>query len=179
MEKSEQLEIASTHKGKRVEIYLEVDDHGAIRKESIPFVLGVLSPLSGDKEAAESFGDREAKQIDRENFDGVMEAIGPELHYSVDRTVPPDPGAKDQESDLEALPVNLYLSKMEHFEPDHVAKQIPRLNELLEERKALGLLLRRLYANPQLESKVLAALADPELRRRLLEELAMSQEQSL
>ena len=68
-EKSEQLEIGSTHKGKRVEIFMEVDDHGKMKKESIPFMLGVLAPLSGDRQRTDTLKTREIHNIDSENLD--------------------------------------------------------------------------------------------------------------
>jgi type VI secretion system protein ImpB len=175
MEKSEQLEIGSTHKGKRVEIFMEVDDNGAIRKESIPFVVGVLASLAGEKERQTPFKDRETKSIDRENFDSVMAEIGPELHYSVECALPPDPKEKDQRPRTK-LGVNLSFSEMSDFEPEQVARQIPDVASLLNERKALYALLRRLHANGRLESQIEAALEDKEKRKELLAQLGIALE---
>jgi len=171
-EKSEQLEIGSTHKGKRVEIYLEVNDKGAIRKESIPFSVGVLASLAGDKQRTDSFKVREVHEIDRENFDDVVQRISPEIHLSVDNVLSSDPKAPA------AFPKNklggtLRFSSMDDFEPQNVARQIPELDALLEERKTLLMLLRRLQINSKFADRIRDAFEDPEKRLALLQELGM------
>ena len=174
-EKSEQLEIGSTHKGKRVEIYMQVEENGAIRKESIPFVVGVLAPLSGDKEDRPVFKDREAKTISRENFSEVMAEIKPELHFSVDYVLPSDPSEKSPAANTK-LGVNLALTEMTSFEPEQVGRQIPEINGLLQERKALNNLLRRLKANGRLGAQIEAALEDTGRRAELFRQLGISPE---
>jgi len=175
MEKSEQLEIGATHKGKRVEIYMEIDADGAIRKETIPFVTGVLASLAGDREDRPAFRDREAKPIDRENFDTVMQEIGPELHYSVESVLSTDAAeaSASKEPAQSKLGVNLTFSKMEDFEPETIAHQIPDIQDLLQERKALYALLRRLHANGRLQGQIEATLEDPQKRAELLAQLGL------
>jgi type VI secretion system protein ImpB len=175
MEKSEQLEIGSTHKGKRVEIYMQVEENGAIRKESIPFVVGVLAPLSGDKEGRPTFKEREAKPISRENFAEMMAEIQPELHFSVDSVLPSDPNEKTSGSSTK-LGVNLTFTQMASFEPEQVGRQVPEINGLLQERKALNNLLRRIKANGKLGAQIEAALEDPGRRAELFKELGISAE---
>ena len=171
-EKSEQLEIGSTHKGKRVEIYMEVDDKGKTRREIIPFVVGVLAPLAGDRERPDGLKTRVVHSIDRENFDEVMEKIGPELIVSVESTIPGDPKVKDPDKKRK-MGAKLSFKRMEDFEPENVARQISDLEVLLDERKRLQALLLRLQANDRLKDKIEAALDDPTQREAMLAELGI------
>ena len=72
----------------RVHIEYEVETYGARQKIELPFVMGVMSDLSGkslkDKKAAES---REFVDFDMDNFDQRMEAIAPRAAFHVDNTL--------------------------------------------------------------------------------------------
>ena len=173
-QKSEQREIGETHKGKRVEIYLEVDDKGATRKEIIPFVVGVLASLAGDRERPESLKDRDVLTIDRENFNQVMAKIAPEVTLAVDCTLPVDPKEKNARPKTK-LGGTLRFMQMEDFEPERVARQVPELNALLDERKALYALRRRLQSNGKLADKIAEALEDEDKRKSLLAELGIQE----
>src|SRR6266851_5429261 len=126
LEKDAQKRIRKTPKGPRVVIGLDVEDTGATPKREIPFVLGVLAPLSGHANKP-SFKEQEAHQIDRENFDDVMTKIRPKLTFSVESTF----------RSGEKLGVDLSFKKMEDFEPQKVAERIPGLQERLEYRRRL------------------------------------------
>jgi type VI secretion system protein ImpB len=137
LEKDAQKRVSRTYKGPRVHIGVEVYDAGATRKREIPFVVGVMAPLSGTA-ITPSWAAQEAIEINRLNFNDVMKKIGPELDFSV----PSTPGLK------------LEFDKIEDFEPENVASKIPMLARKLERRRALRDLLNRLRANPRLRSEI-------------------------
>jgi len=152
LEKDAQKRVARTYKGPRVHIGVEVYDAGATRKREIPFVVGVMAPLSGTANSP-SWAAQEAIEINRLNFNDVMKKIGPELEFSV----PSTPGVK------------LKFETIEDFEPENVASKIPILAQRLERRRALRDLLNRLRANPRLRSEV-EEIVSEKMRSRSPEE---------
>src|SRR5579875_2436537 len=77
----------------RVHIEYEVETYGARQKVELPFVMGVMSDLSGKslvekKDAAK----RDFVEFDMDNFDQRMEAIAPRAAFNVDNTMSPEGG---------------------------------------------------------------------------------------
>src|ERR1700759_3019025 len=75
----------------RVHIEYEVETYGSRQKVELPFVMGVLSDLSGKslvekKEVAK----RDFAEFDMDNFDQRMEAIAPRAAFTVDNTLAGD-----------------------------------------------------------------------------------------
>ncbi|OQW92170.1 MAG: type VI secretion system-associated protein [Thiotrichaceae bacterium IS1] len=74
----------------RVQIVYEVDTGNAIEKKELPFVVGIMSNLSGkSKESLPSLKERKFIEIDRDNFNEVLQKIGPRLVYQVDNKLVP------------------------------------------------------------------------------------------
>jgi type VI secretion system protein ImpC len=64
----------------RVKITYDVETGGAIEKKELPFIVGILADLSGDRaepENAPPLKERRMVDIDRDNFNDVMKKIGP------------------------------------------------------------------------------------------------------
>src|SRR6516164_2027885 len=75
----------------RVHITYDVETNGAIEKRKIPFVVGVLADLSGVPEKPlPPVADRNFVQIDKDNFDAVLEKIEPRLAFKVDNRLSED-----------------------------------------------------------------------------------------
>jgi type VI secretion system protein ImpB len=146
LEKDAQKRVVRTYKGPRVHISVEVNDDGATRKREIPFVVGVLAPLSGTAASA-SWDDQQAIEVNRLNFNDVMKKIGPK----VDAKIP-------------GLPLKeLTFNKIENFEPESIAEEM--FPEMLERRRALRDLLNRLRANPRLRSEIQAMVRERMINR--------------
>jgi type VI secretion system protein ImpB len=156
LEPDSQKRIAKTAKGPRVVIGLEVDAAGAIPKTELPFVVGVLGRFSGNVKNVTSFRDRQAHQVDRENFSDRMAEINPRLNLNL------GPGKSA---------LNLSFTSMDDFEPQRVAKQMPQTKQLLEDRQDLTDLLSRLHSNGRLSDRLQQALEDFEERRRIQDDL--------
>src|SRR5262249_38905247 len=101
-------------------------------KRELPFVVGVLAPLSGNAEVS-PFEEREAIEMDRLNFDDVMKKIGPKVEFGG---------------------MTLKFDSMEEFEPENLASKIPTLAAKLDRRRALSDALMRLRANGRLRCEV-------------------------
>jgi type VI secretion system protein ImpB len=146
----------------RVHITYEVETGGAMVMKEIPFVLGVVSDLSGQpKEKLEKIKDRKFVDIDRDNFDDVLKSMKPRLAVRVDNTL------KDDGSEL-ALELN--FEKLADFSPDSVVRQVKPLSDLQDVRNQLKDLLGRMEGNDRLE-ELLGAITDNEGVRDKLKEV--------
>lgn len=113
----------------RVHITYQVETEGAVVEKSLPFVVGVLGDFSGDTDESNNpLKDRKFIQIDRDNFNEVMEKIGPTLAFRVKDTF------KNDDSEF---PVDLKFTSIEDFEPQNVITQIDSLQNLLDMRNKL------------------------------------------
>ncbi len=147
----------------RVHIEYEVETYGARQKVELPFVMGVMSDLSGkslkDKKAAES---RDFVDFDMDNFDQRMEAIAPRVAFAVDNTLTGDG----------KLAVDLTLNSMNDFSPGQIAKRIEPLAKLLEARTQLEDLLSYMDGKHGAQDLLDKVLNDPALLKALLAERA-------
>ena len=143
----------------RVHIEYEVETYGARQKVELPFVMGVVSDLSGkslkDKKAVES---RDFTDFDMDNFDQRMEAIAPRVAFAVDNTLAGD-GAK--------MAVDLTFNSMNDFSPGQIAKNIEPLSKLLEARTQLEDLLSYMDGKHGAQELLDKVLQDPDLLKAI------------
>ena len=75
----------------RVHITYDVEIGDALEMKEIPFVVGVLADLTGKPEdPLPKMKDRKFIEIDRDNFNSVMEGMAPRLAYRVDNKLADD-----------------------------------------------------------------------------------------
>jgi type VI secretion system protein ImpB len=146
------------------------DPYDAERKIELPFVMGVLSDLSGPNPGVErpDVADRGFVDIDMDNFDNRMSAIEPGTSFAAPDRLGPDNDAK--------LSVSLRFKKMEDFNPAAIARQVPALAKLLEARDQLANLLRYMDGKVDAETQLKKLLSDPQLMAALSNRAAGSQE---
>ena len=135
----------------RVQITYDVETGGAMEKKEIPFVIGVMSGLSGDTAPTTKLKQRKFVQVDRETINDVMSAMGPTLSFTVDNRLGRD-GTQ--------LKVDLAFKSMDDFRPESIARQVPGLNSLLDARRRLNDLLAKLEGNDELNNALLQLAAD-------------------
>lgn len=127
----------------RVQITYDVEVGDSIEKKEIPFVVGVLADLSGKPEKPlPKLKERKLVEIDRDNFNKVLEGMKPRLAFRVDNKL------TDENS---AMAVELKFKRMEDFHPENVAKQIDPIRKLMEAREKLSGLLNKLDGNDKLD----------------------------
>src|SRR5687768_17770177 len=69
----------------RVQITYDVEIGDAIVMKELPFVVGIMADLSGQPEQAPPpLKERKYVEIDRDNFNDIMKAIGPRLALRVE-----------------------------------------------------------------------------------------------
>ena len=130
----------------------------AEEKVEIPFVMGVMSDLSGNAPGVEKealIADRKFLEFDMDNLDARMAAIQPGVTFRVDNKLAENTGEK--------MGVQLRFKKMADFEPAAVARQVPALNKLLEARQQLANLMRYMDGKIAAENALRKLLADPQL----------------
>jgi type VI secretion system protein ImpB len=127
----------------RVQITYDVELGGAIEKKELPMVVGLLADLSGQPAVPlPKLKDRRLVEIDRDNFNQVMDNISPRLDLSVPDTMKGEGNLK----------VELNFKNFDDFHPEAIVKQVPRLAKLLEARQQLRDLLAKLDGNDELDS---------------------------
>ncbi|MFZ9812604.1 MAG: type VI secretion system contractile sheath small subunit [Burkholderiaceae bacterium] len=134
----------------RVQITYDVEIGDAVEKKELPFVMGILADLAGHPDQPlPKLKDRRFVEIDRDNFNDIMEKIGPRLDLSVE----------DRLKGEGNLKVELRFKKFSDFHPESIVSQVPRLARLLEARTQLRDLLAKLDGNDELND-LLAQIVD-------------------
>lgn len=138
----------------RVHIEYEVETYGSRQKVELPFVMGVMSDLSGKSHVEKKPLDkRDFVEFDMDNFDQRMGAIAPRAAFNVDNSL--TGGGK--------LSVDLTFKAIEDFSPGQIAKAIPALAKLLEARQQLNDLLLYMDGKDGAQDLLDSLLKDPAL----------------
>lgn len=128
------------------------------RKIRLPFVMGVLSDLSGKPtEAPPPVSDREFLDINVNNFDSRMKSMRPRAAFIVENALTGEGN----------LSVDVTFECMDDFSPAAVARKVDALNKLLEARQNLAYLLSYVDGNSGAQELLTRVLADPALLRNI------------
>lgn len=152
----------------RVHIKYEVETGDAIEVKELPFVMGVLGDFTGQPkkdDPLKPFKERKFTEVTPDNFDKVLDAMNPHLALTVKNTESTDEKTAN-------LQVDLNFHKLDDFDPDNVAKQVPALNRLLELRTKLNDLKGSLQGNDKLDALLQEVIADTEKMGKLQSEMA-------
>lgn len=150
----------------RVQITYDVETGGAIEKKELPFVVGVMADLSGQRDSERPLPkvkERKFVEIDRDNFNDVMAGIAPRLSFRVPNAL---------QNDGTMLSVNLGFAEMDDFGPVQVLQQVSGLKELYQARKKLSDLLTKLDGNDELSALLGDVIASSEKQDDLRKALA-------
>lgn len=138
----------------RVHIEYEVETYGSRQKVELPFVMGVLSDLSGKSLVEKKSADkRDFVEFDMDNFDQRMEAMAPRAAFNVENTLTGEG----------KLAVDLTFKSMNDFSPGEIAKKVPSLAKLLEARQQLQDLLLYMDGKDGAQELLEKVLKDPAL----------------
>lgn len=149
----------------RVHITYQVETEGAVVEKELPFVVGVMGDFSGNPtEKLPSLKDRKFVQIDRDNFNDVMQRMTPGLNLRVENTLADD-GSE--------MAVNLQFKSLDDFEPANVANQVEPLRKLLETRNKLRDLLTKVDRSTDLENVLEDVLKNPDKLKELSSDLGV------
>ncbi len=138
----------------RVQIEYDVELYGAEKKVQLPFVMGVMSDLSGKPtDALPAVADRKFLEIDVDNFDSRMKSMKPRVAFQV-------PNSLTGEGNIS---VDLTFDNMDEFSPAAVAKKVDALSKLLDARQQLANLVTYMDGKTGAEELIAKVLADPAL----------------
>ena len=149
-------------RGPRVQITYDVEVGDSIEKKEIPFVVGVMGDFSGKPdEPLPKMKDRKFVEIDRDNFNKVLEGMKPRVAFRVDNKLA---------NDGSQLAVDLRFKSMDDFHPESVAEQITPLKKLVEARKRLSDLLTKLDGNDKLDELLQDIISNTDSLKKLGDE---------
>ncbi len=152
---------ASKARESRVNIAISDRLRGGAEPE-LPFRMLVMGDytLKDDKRPIE---EREPLDINKSNFDSVMQSF----NLSLDVTVP------DKVSGTGEMPINMRFGTLKDFRPEAIARQVPQLKSLLELRDAMKA-LRPVMGDKAAQAELLKAIKDPGVRDQILKMVASS-----
>ncbi|MBS0394049.1 MAG: type VI secretion system contractile sheath small subunit [Proteobacteria bacterium] len=158
MAKQSSAKFIARNRAPRVQIEYDVELYGAEKKVQLPFVMGVLSDLSGKPaEPLPAVADRKFMDIDVDNFDSRMKAMKPRAAFQVPNTLTGEGNVN----------VELTFESMDDFSPAAVAKKVDALAKLLEARQQLANLITYMDGKSGAEDLVSQLLQDPALLKAL------------
>lgn len=155
----------------RVQIEYEVDVGGAMQKVNLPFVMGVMSDLSGDASSElPPLDERAFVEFDATNFNERMKGMKPKATFRV-------PNRLSGEGEMS---VDLTFESIEDFSPAAVARRVDSTKRLLEAREQLANLLALTDGKQQAE-QLLQQIADagPEGWQKVMEYVGGSADDSV
>jgi len=147
----------------RVHITYDVETGDATELKEIPFVMGVMADLSGDRAGeAPEVGERKFSEVDAHGFDKFLKAQKPRVTFEVDNTLTGEGKLK----------VDMTFESMDDFSPAAVARKVDGLKQLFEARQALDGLLTNMGTKPKLEKVLEVLVKNPELAGQLQAQLS-------
>ncbi|MGH8665075.1 MAG: type VI secretion system contractile sheath small subunit [Burkholderiales bacterium] len=157
MAQSSQKFIAR-NRAPRVQIEYDVELYGAEKKVQLPFVMGVMSDLSGKPaEPLPPVAERKYLAIDVDNFDERLKSMKPRVAFQVPNTLTGEGN----------IAVDITFESMDDFSPAAVAKKVDALSKLLEARNQLANLLTYMDGKTGAEELIAKVLQDPALLQSL------------
>jgi type VI secretion system protein ImpB len=148
----------SRNRAPRVQIEYDVELYGAQKKVQLPFVMGVLSNLSGNPaEPLPPVAERGFVEVSVDNFDERLRGMKPRVTMQVENKLTGEGN----------LNVELKFEKMQDFTPGAVARSVPALAKLLEARSQLANLITYMDGKSGAEELIARVLKDPGLLQSL------------
>lgn len=127
-------------------------------------VVGDFTGRADDRRVEE----RETINIDKDNFNEVLEAQNISIDINVPNKLSDDPDAE--------MSFALDFKSMKDFGPEAVAHKVPELKKILKLREALLALKGPLSNIPEFRNQIQDLISDDEKRKNLLSELGLEAE---
>jgi type VI secretion system protein ImpB len=142
----------------RVQIEYDVEVYGAQKKVQLPFVMGVLSDLSGNPSTPlPPVAERKFLEVSVDNFDERLKAMKPRVAFQVPNTLTGEGN----------LSVDITFENMDDFSPAAIARKVGALDELLKARQQLANLVTYMDGKTGAEELIGKVMRDPALLQQL------------
>ena len=150
--------FVARNRAPRVQIEYDVELYGSKKKVQLPFVMGVLSDLSGKPaEPLPAMAERKFTDVDVDNFDAFLKSQKPRVAFQVPNTLTGEG----------SINLDITFESMDDFSPAAIARKVDALNKLLEARSQLANLLTYMDGKTGAENLIQKVLQDPELLKSL------------
>jgi type VI secretion system protein ImpB len=150
--------FVARNRAPRVQIEYDVELYGSKKKVQLPFVMGVLSDLSGKPaEPLPAMAERKFTDVDVDNFDAFLKSQKPRVAFQVPNTLTGEG----------SINLDLTFESMDDFSPAAIARKVDALNKLLEARSQLANLLTYMDGKTGAEDLIQKVLQDPALLKSL------------
>jgi type VI secretion system protein ImpB len=156
----------------RVNIVYKPDTGDQKEEIELPLKMLVMGDFIG-REDDKTLDERKAINIDKDNFNDVMEGQG----LSVEMSVPNHLSEVKEGEEQDNLSTTLNFKNMRDFEPDTIAKEVPELKKLLDLRDALTALKGPLGNVPEFRKLIQSLVKDDSTRDTLMKELKLDEEE--
>ncbi|MFM0037286.1 type VI secretion system contractile sheath small subunit [Paraburkholderia strydomiana] len=168
MARENSQKFIARNRAPRVQIEYDVEVYGAEKKVSLPFVMGVLSDLSGQPaEPLPPVAERKFLEIDIDNFDERLRSMKPRVAMQVENTLTGEG----------KMGVDITFESIDDFSPAAIARNVAPLARLLEARSQLQNLLTYMDGKTDAEQLVGRLLDDPALLDAIAGGAEVSKEQ--
>src|SRR5258705_10456470 len=115
--------FVARNRAPRVQIEYDGELYGSKKKVQLPFVMGVLSDLSGKPaEPLAAVADRKFTDVDVDNFDSFLKSQKPRVAFQVPNTLTAEGN----------INVDITFESMTDFSPAPIPRKVDALNKLLE-----------------------------------------------
>ncbi len=142
----------------RVHIEYDVELYGAEKKVQLPFIMGVLSDLSGKpSEPLPPVADRKFLEIDVDNFDSRMKSMKPRVAFQVPNTLTGEGN----------IAVDITFDSLDDFSPAAMASKVDGLKQMLEARQQLANLITFMDGKTGAEELIAKVIKDEALLKSL------------
>ncbi|MCG8471658.1 MAG: type VI secretion system contractile sheath small subunit [Desulfobacterales bacterium] len=119
--------------------------------------------LGSSKDRAVDLEERRLRSLDGTNTDSVMKDMGMSLKFAVDNTIDPE---KEEEIDVE-----LPITSMKSFNPDEIAKHVPKLKGLLQMKTLLEEVMSNVDNRKEFRKLLNELMSNEESLAKMMEEL--------
>jgi len=150
----------------RVNITYKPATGDAKEEKELPLKLLMLGDYT-QREDERALEDREAINIDKDNFEDVMKEMELGLEINVRDRLRDEAGEDDE------ITARLRFASMKDFEPEAIARQVPEMSKLLELREALNSLKAPLVNSAKFRKKITDIMGDETSREQLMKELGL------
>lgn len=159
MAKQSSQKFIARNRAPRVQIEYDVEVYGAQKTVQVPFVMGVMSDLSGaNNSELPNIESRKAMEIDVDNFDKRLQSMKPRVCFAVPNTLTGEGN----------LSVDITFESMDDFSPAAVARKVASVAKLLEARIQLSNLDTYMDGKAGAERLIAQAISDPALLQSLV-----------
>ena len=142
-------------------VVFDIPMPNGVEKTELPFVIGVLADLgSNPDKKRDALRDRNFTEITKDNFDKVLGEIAPQITIKVPNVL------RDENSgEPEEISATITIRSMADFEPRNIAKQVPALAALLDQREMIEQILANAEVRPQDYDALQALFGDERVKK--------------